>query len=43
MLGTVLVTGVTVIDKTDKIPSILLVSAHLIFTVTLQGITLHVL
>ena len=33
---------VIVINKTDKIPHILLVPAHLIFTVTLQGIPLHV-
>lgn len=31
-----------VINKTDKIPHTLLVPAHLIFTVTLQGIPLHI-
>lgn len=41
VLGTIVVAGVTVTDKTDKIISILLVSAHLLFTVTLQGITIQ--
>lgn len=42
MLHIVLGTGATVINETNKMPSTLLESARLIFTVTPQGITLHV-
>ena len=42
MPETALAIWVTVTNKTDKIPYVLLVLAHLIFTVTLQCTTLHV-
>ena len=42
MPETALAMWVTVTNKTDKITYVLLVLAHLIFTVTLQCITLHV-
>ena len=42
MPETALAIWVTVTNKTNKIPYVLLVLAHLIFTVTLQCTTLHV-